>query len=142
MRTCYDGIPTGGMDGFCLCDAGFTGPFCDVPLICENGGKVTHNQNNECACQIEYSGERCEQCAIAHSLENGRGIPEVLESSLVAHTGSLSSKPFAWPIVLIGGGAALAAVLLITMITLAVRRWNSKPSRENSVHGPLDATDV
>ncbi|KIH67576.1 EGF-like domain protein [Ancylostoma duodenale] len=140
MRTCYNGIPTGGMDGFCLCDVGFTGPFCDVPLICENGGKVT--QDNECACQPEYTGERCELCAVGHNLEGDRCIPEVLESSLVAQTGSLSSRPFAWPIVVIGCVAALAAVLLITVVTLAVRRWSSKPSRENSVRGQPDATDV
>ncbi|KAK6734344.1 hypothetical protein RB195_017867 [Necator americanus] len=118
MRTCYNGIPTGGMEGFCLCDVGFTGPFCDVPLICENGGKVT--QDNECSCPSEYTGERCELCAIGHILEGKRCVPEVLESSLVAHAGSLSSRSFAWPIVVIGCVAALAVVLLITAITLAV----------------------
>ncbi|EYC22948.1 hypothetical protein Y032_0016g3033 [Ancylostoma ceylanicum] len=128
------------VNGKCECSARWTGLFCQM-RTCYNG-IPTGGMDNECACAAEYTGERCELCAVGHILEGDRCIPEVLESSLVAQTGSLSSRPFAWPIVLIGCVAALAAVLLITVVTLAVRRWSSKPSRENSVRGQPDATDV
>ncbi|KJH40054.1 hypothetical protein DICVIV_14031 [Dictyocaulus viviparus] len=67
------------VEGFCLCDVGYTGPFCDVPLICENGGKVT--QDNECSCPPEYTGERCEICSSGHVQEGGRCIPEKNEAA-------------------------------------------------------------
>ncbi|WKX96532.1 hypothetical protein Q1695_012734 [Nippostrongylus brasiliensis] len=140
MRTCYNGIPTGGMEGFCLCDIGFTGPFCDVPLICKNGGKV--NQDNECSCATGYTGERCERCAMGYVQEASMCIAEVSESLLASHTGSMSSRAYAWPFLLIGSVAAIAVVLLVTIATVAIRRWNTKTSRESSVRGVPDATDV
>ncbi|ULU05368.1 hypothetical protein L3Y34_017808 [Caenorhabditis briggsae] len=141
MRTCFNGIPTGGLDGFCLCDVGYTGPFCDAPLICENGGSVT--QENECSCTAGYTGDHCEQCAIGYIKEAQYCVPEVSESSLLAHTGSLGNRPFAWPIVLMGCAAAIAFVVLALTVIFAVRKWSSKPSRVNSVQGdPENGTDV
>ncbi|CAD6193770.1 unnamed protein product [Caenorhabditis auriculariae] len=141
MHTCYNGIPTGGMDGFCLCDIGYTGPFCDAPIICRNGGSV--NQENECSCLVGYTGERCEMCSPGFVRDGSYCVPEVSESSLLAHTGSLTSRPFAWPIVLMGCAAALAFVVLALTVVFAVRKWSSKPSRVNSVQGdPEGGTDV
>uniref|UniRef100_A0A0K0CV87 EGF-like domain-containing protein n=1 Tax=Angiostrongylus cantonensis TaxID=6313 RepID=A0A0K0CV87_ANGCA len=140
MRTCYNGIPSSGMDGFCLCDVGFTGPFCDVPLICENGGKVT--QENECSCPLGYTGERCEDCSIGHVREKDRCIPEVSESSLMSNAGSLTSQTFSWPIIIIGCVAAIIVILFISIVAVAIQRWSSKTSRESSVRGQPDATDV
>ncbi|KAK6023292.1 hypothetical protein OSTOST_10927 [Ostertagia ostertagi] len=121
-------------------------------LICKNGGTV--NQDNECSCTPGYTGERCERCALGHVQEGDRCIPEVeLVNTFSSYTrvrgfagpskrDPFSSRAFAWPFLLMGSVAALAVVLLITIATAAVRRWNSKTSRESSVRGQPDATDV
>ncbi|CAI4230885.1 unnamed protein product [Auanema sp. JU1783] len=139
-RLCYNGIPTGGSDGLCLCDVGFTGPFCDEALICENSGSIT--PENECACQVGYTGERCELCAPGYLPEGGSCVPEVSESSLLAHTGSLANRPYAWPIVVMGCGAAMLAVLVAAVSVMILRKWKSKPSRVSSVQGDGEGTDV
>ncbi|KAK6042909.1 hypothetical protein COOONC_19585 [Cooperia oncophora] len=104
--------------------------------------KERYNKDNECSCTPGYTGERCERCALGHIQEGERCIPEVSESSLASQTGSLSSRAFAWPFLLMGSVAALAVVLLVTIATAAIRRWNTKTSRESSVRGQPDATDV
>ncbi|CAI5442748.1 unnamed protein product [Caenorhabditis angaria] len=141
IRSCYNGISPSGLEGHCLCDLGYTGPFCDIPLICENGGEV--NDNNECSCSTGYTGERCEDCSVGYIQEGRYCVPEVSESSLLAHTGSLGNRPFAWPIVLMGCAAAIALVVLAMTVIFAVRKWSAKPSRVNSVQGdPENGTDV
>lgn len=137
IRTCYNGVPTGGLEVFCMCDIGYTGPFCDMELVCENGGTV--NQDNECSCRPGFHGEHCEECALGHHREGNDCVPEIQEHPLL---GASTADQFAWPVMIVGVAALLAVILIAVSATFALRKWKTKPSRVSSVQGEREGTDV
>lgn len=71
------------MGSFCLCDVGFTGPFCETPIECIHGSITVENS---CSCEPNWVGEDCSQCAYGrfcnHS-EDRESKFEVLEKSIL-----------------------------------------------------------
>uniref|UniRef100_A0A158R634 EGF-like domain-containing protein n=1 Tax=Syphacia muris TaxID=451379 RepID=A0A158R634_9BILA len=62
IRLCHNGdFVRKGKNGYCKCDKGYTGPFCSERLICQHGHI---NDENKCVCDANWTGERCERCAI------------------------------------------------------------------------------
>jgi hypothetical protein len=62
----------------CICEDGWGGPFCDIPL-CENCIHGTCIGRNECLCEPNYIGEAC-NIAVCSRCENGECIePEKCE---------------------------------------------------------------
>lgn len=43
----------------CLCDVGFTGPFCETIVECIHGSITSENN---CACDLNWTGEDCSKC--------------------------------------------------------------------------------
>ncbi|CAJ0951537.1 unnamed protein product, partial [Mesorhabditis belari] len=127
IRTCYNGIPTGGMEGFCLCDVGYTGPFCDEKLICFNGGSVS--QDNECICGPGFVGDFCEDCAPGHHREGDQCVAEVSGHPLLS---SSAVDQFPWTIIMVGGVSCVAIILIALSAIFGVRKWKTKPSRVGS----------
>uniref|UniRef100_A0A1I7WBM1 EGF-like domain-containing protein n=1 Tax=Heterorhabditis bacteriophora TaxID=37862 RepID=A0A1I7WBM1_HETBA len=128
----------------CHCPFGLSGERCERVTYCEPdkglpkscSGKLV---NGKCECYQRWTGIFCQLRTCYNGIPTG-GM--VSESSLLAHTGSLSSRPFAWPIVLMGCAASLAVAALAATLTLAFRKWNAKPSRVSSAQGDREGTDV
>ncbi|CAD6185111.1 unnamed protein product [Caenorhabditis auriculariae] len=87
-------------DDTCICNVGWTGNKCQLP-ICLNGGTVT--SANVCNCPPEYSGMFCEIWNSTSSCTNSPNIPDfrselgslifVVDVSLLSSTSLLDSVP-------------------------------------------------
>lgn len=64
------------MGSFCLCDIGFTGPFCETPIECIHGSITVENL---CSCIPNWAGEDCNQCAYG-KFHNYRSLTELVRT--------------------------------------------------------------
>ena len=78
-RNCFKENASGSPRGqCCICDEGWGGPFCDIPL-CERCIHGTCIGRNKCKCDDNYEGEYC-NIAVCSSCVNGECIePEKCE---------------------------------------------------------------
>ncbi|KAK0393638.1 hypothetical protein QR680_000328 [Steinernema hermaphroditum] len=134
VRTCHNGVSVGGEENsFCVCDLGFTGPFCDAELKCIRG---SINQNNQCQCEPNWVGAECDQCAENFS-QLGHECVELKpkNAQAILH----SKKVPITPIIAIGGVCA-ALIVAVGVTLFFVMKKRTKPSPSNSERA--SATDV
>uniref|UniRef100_A0A1I7YHI5 EGF-like domain-containing protein n=1 Tax=Steinernema glaseri TaxID=37863 RepID=A0A1I7YHI5_9BILA len=154
VRTCHNGISVGGEHSFCMCDLGFTGPFCDVELKCTHG---SINQNNKCQCDSNWVGAECDQC-VEGFYQLGQECLEMKpkDAQPILHPKKLGqqclemkpkdAQPILHPkkvpvtsIVLIGGVCSLLVVVVGVSLFFVMKK-RTKPSPSNSERA--SATDV
>uniref|UniRef100_A0A915BW90 EGF-like domain-containing protein n=1 Tax=Parascaris univalens TaxID=6257 RepID=A0A915BW90_PARUN len=131
LRTCYNGVSIGtGAETFCLCDIGYKGPFCDLPIICIHGAI---SSENICVCEPHWAGENCDRCAIDHRLVDNECTMVISEESLI----SLKNEEAAelWPLLAVGCAALVVVVFVAASSAILLRRCQSKPSRVSRTTG-------
>uniref|UniRef100_A0A915PHS5 EGF-like domain-containing protein n=1 Tax=Setaria digitata TaxID=48799 RepID=A0A915PHS5_9BILA len=134
-RMCHNGISvgTGGQGSFCLCDIGFTGPFCEMAIECIHGSITAENI---CSCASNWSGEDCNQCAYEYQLIDGDCKLIATENSLIAVQNSKAVT--LWSLIFVIAAASFSLLLIGIVITIYIKKCSSKPSRVGSDAG----TDV
>ncbi|VDN58161.1 unnamed protein product [Dracunculus medinensis] len=133
LRTCYNGVTVGGGDEtFCLCDIGYTGPFCDSPIVCIHG---TITSENRCICEERWDGNDCNKCAANYQYENGLCKSVVTETSLIING---KKSVILWPLIAVGVGAIALIVLSAFVFVYFIKNHHAKSSLPNSESG----TDV
>ncbi|KAM3719169.1 Teneurin-a [Dirofilaria immitis] len=135
-RMCHNGISVGSggqIGSFCLCDIGFTGPFCETHIECLHGSITIENL---CSCASNWAGENCNQCANGYQLIDGNCKLIAAGNSLVAVRNSKAIT--LWSATLVIAAASFSTILIPTVITIYVKKCRSKPSRVGSDAG----TDV
>lgn len=126
----YDCAPHGscGSDLICLCDAGYTGPQCDVvcPLDCQNGARCIMDNEHEL---LEEGSFHCE-CPSTHD----GGLCHIPVQGSSPKTSSKSTGR--------NVGIATGVILVFSVLVLGAVRWIRRKRRSPAKAEAGEAEDI